>query len=263
VTAGAPGAAAADPTPSDVESSRSPWASLVFVLLLAALASAFAGLGAWQVQRRAWKLGLIARVDARVHASPVPAPGPAAWPRVSDAQDGYRHVEADGVYDNGRETTVQALTDLGAGYWVLTPFATRQGFTILVNRGFVTPEHAAASTRAPGEIEGPTRVVGLLRISEPHGGFLRANDPAHDRWYSRDVAAIARARGFRRVAPYFIDAGAVSRPQAPVGGLTVIRFPNSHLVYALTWFSLALMSAAGAVRVGWGALSSRRPRPED
>ena len=32
---------------------------------------------------------------------------------------------------------------------------------------------------------------------------------------------------------------------APVGGLTVISFHNNHLVYALTWYAMALM-AAGA-----------------
>ena len=34
-------------------------------------------------------------------------------------------------------------------------------------------------------------IEGLLRFTEPGGGFLRDNDPASGRWYSRDVAAIA------------------------------------------------------------------------
>ncbi|MGG6496881.1 UNVERIFIED_CONTAM: SURF1 family protein, partial [Bacteroidetes bacterium 56_B9] len=34
----------------------------------------------------------------------------------------------------------------------------------------------------------------------------------------------------------------------PVGGLTVIVFPNNHAVYALTWFALAAMSAYGLIR---------------
>ena len=51
----------------------------------------FFGLGTWQVQRRAWKLDLIARVDRRVHAAPVAAPGPADWPHISaDAEWGSR-----------------------------------------------------------------------------------------------------------------------------------------------------------------------------
>ena len=43
-------------------------------------------------------------------------------------------------------------------------------------------------------------------MTEPGGGFLRRNDPAAGRWHSRDVRAIAAARGLDEVAPYFIDA---------------------------------------------------------
>jgi surfeit locus 1 family protein len=138
----------------------------------------------------------------------------------------------------------------------------------------------------PGAMAQPTstvppaaaaKVIGLLRMTEPRGGFLRHNDPAANRWYSRDVQAIAAARGLTRVAPYFIDAEAptdsvaAGRAQsgwsgpsaagdsparaagagggAPVAGLTVITFHNSHLVYAITWYTLALM-VAGAIWLG-------------
>jgi surfeit locus 1 family protein len=103
-------------------------------------------------------------------------------------------------------------------------------------------------------------VTGLLRISEPHGGFLRRNDPKSSRWYSRDVAAIAAVHGLSPTltAPYFIDADATPNPGGlPVGGLTVIAFPNSHLVYALTWYGLALLVAVG---VGYAARAERRIR---
>ena len=98
-----------------------------------------------------------------------------------------------GVFDHGRETLVQAVTDYGAGFWVLTPLRTTQGFIVLVNRGFVTPERRAPETRSGAQVGGPQTVVGLLRVTEPGGGFLRANDPGAGRWYSRDVAAIAAA----------------------------------------------------------------------
>ena len=81
--------------------------------------------------------------------------------------------------------------------------------------------------------------------SEPKGGFLRSNDPAGGRWYSRDVPAIAAARRVGQAAPFFIDADATPNPGGwPVGGLTVLRFNNNHLVYALTWFGLAGISLA-------------------
>jgi surfeit locus 1 family protein len=205
----------------------------VAVAFVAAIAVLLA-LGTWQVHRRAWKLDLIARVDARIHAAPVPAPASAGL------DDAYTRVVATGRYQPGHDSFVQAVTDLGAGWWVLTPLRTANGRTILINRGYLPERRVPATPRAA------VRVTGLLRLSEPGGGFLRRNDPAADRWYSRDVAAIAAKRGLGPVAPFFIDADRIPGARGqPVGGLTVVSFPNSHLVYAITWYTLAVMAAAG------------------
>jgi surfeit locus 1 family protein len=215
----------------------------------------FCALGTWQVERRSWKLQLIARVDARVHAPPVAAPGPAEWSSVTAAGAEYRHVAATGRYLNESSTPVQALTELGSGYWILTPLRLADDSIVLVNRGFLAGDRRSAvgATRGP---QTTITVTGLLRMSEPKGGFLRRNDPAAGRWYSRDVQAIAMARGLQRVAPYFIDAdrtsGAPVAAGEPVGGLTVISFHNNHLLYAITWYTLALMipAAIGLARRG-------------
>ena len=73
--------------------------------------------------------------------------------------------------------------------------------------------------------------------------------------------AIATARGLSDVAPYFIDADEGANPAAlPVGGQTVIAFPNNHLTYALTWFGLALTLAGAtiyAAREEWRLRSGR------
>ena len=198
-------------------------------------------MGIWQIERRAWKLDLIERVQQRITAAPAPLPAQAQWPDVTAARDEYRRLQVSGRYRNNQETLVQAVTDRGGGFWVLTPFRTDDGTTILVNRGFVPPEKRDPATRTAGQIEGQTKVTGLLRLSEPEGGFLRSNEPTADRWFSRDVQAIAQARQLGNVAPFFLDADAVALPDAPVGGLTVLRFNNNHLVYALTWFGLALL----------------------
>jgi surfeit locus 1 family protein len=161
---------------------------------------------------------------------------------------------------------VQAVSELGAGYWLLTPLCTSDGYIVLVNRGFVPLEQGSRyrpHQAPPGPCPGTgsrLALTGLLRITEPGGGFLRNNDPARNRWYSRDVKAIATARGLYNVAPYFVDAAKdqapADAPDQPVGGLTVITFHNSHLVYAITWYALALM-VAGA---WWWSV--RRPHAE-
>lgn len=214
-------------------------ASVVVLVLL--------GLGTWQVERRAWKHALVARVDARVHAEPVPAPGPAEWAGIGP-DDAYRHVRLEGTFLNGRETLVQAVIGEGPGFWVLTPLRRPDGSVVLVNRGFVPAERRDPATRRDGQIAGDTVVTGLLRLSEPGGAFLRTNAPADGRWYSRDVAAIAAARGLTGAAPYFVDADAAPENPGglPVGGRTVIAFADNHLVYAITWYAMALM-LAGAV----------------
>ncbi len=201
-------------------------AGIVFLVLM--------GLGVWQVQRLAWKTDLIARVDARVAADPVPAPPPVDWAGLTAEGAEYRRVSVGGKYRPDSDVLVQAVTERGAGFWVMTPLVTDDGWTVLVNRGFV-----AADRRDDRPLpQGPQDVTGLLRLSQPDGAFLRANDPDAGRWYSRDTLAIGATLGLPGVAPYFIDADRASEGQ-PIGGLTVISFSNSHLTYALTWFAMA------------------------
>ncbi|MFE0016055.1 SURF1 family protein [Mesorhizobium sp. NPDC059054] len=224
---------------------RSPVVRFVLFALSLFCIAILVGLGVWQVERREWKLDLIARVEQRIHAPATAVPGPSEWLGVTAQTHEYKRVRLSGSYINDRETFVQAVTALGGGFWVITPFRTDEGFVVLVNRGFVPPDRKAPATRQPDLIEGATTVTGLLRIDEPGGGFLRENDPANDRWYSRDVTAIATARGLTDAAPFFVDADALPNNAAsPRGGLTVVSFRNSHLVYALTWFGLAAMLSA-------------------
>nr|WP_210269931.1 SURF1 family protein [Hyphomicrobium methylovorum] len=202
------------------------------------LAALFAGLGVWQVERLHWKTALIANVEARLSAQPIPAPRFADW----TPDDAYTRVTVRGVFLHDRETAVQAVTELGPGWWIITPLRTDAGI-VLINRGFVPQDRKHAADRANALPLGSVEVQGLLRANEPGGAFLRSNAPAEDRWYSRDIQAIAHARNLSGpVAPYFIDADATPNPGGyPVGGLTIVRFHNSHFIYAVTWFSLCLL----------------------
>ncbi|WP_034387986.1 SURF1 family protein [Comamonas composti] len=225
-----------------------------------ALFLGFVSLGTWQVQRRAWKLALMERVEQRVHSAPSALPAPDEWPRIDAAGYEYRPVSATGHWLEERSVLTKALTELGAGFWLLTPLQLADGSQVLVNRGF-TPESRRSQWLqqiARGSDSAPTvTITGLMRMSEPGGGFLRQNNPQEQQWFSRDVAAIARHQGLTHAAPFFVDLGlptdspAHAQANAPSTdglhpGMTVIRFSNSHLVYAITWYGLALMVLGAA-----------------
>ena len=238
--------------------SRGPRSKVAWALMTLAMMAGVVvllGLGIWQVQRLAWKTDLIARVEARVTAPATPAPGVENWDDITAQADEYRRIAVSGSFDYADEVLVQAVTSQGAGFWVMTPLATPEGWSVWINRGFVPSDRREASQRS--RPEGVQQITGLLRITQPDGAFLRANDPAGDRWYSRDVQALSDTFDVPDHAPYFIDADAGQAGQLPVGGLTVISFRNNHLSYALTWFAMAAGLAAGAFYV------LRRDRSQD
>jgi len=246
----------------------------VLLVVGIALFLGFVALGTWQVQRRVWKLDLIERVDQRVHAAPVPLPSPREWPGIDAAGHEYLPVTVRGHWLPGKTVLTQAVTALGSGFWVVSALQQDDGTAVLVNRGFIpqeqraewAPSDPATSTITPSAPPSPVTVQGLIRMTEPKGGFLRSNDPAQQRWFSRDVAAIAQALQLGHAAPFFIDAGlptagtraltaeavevagaaATASTTWPRAGMTTIRFPNSHLVYAITWYGLALMVVGAA-----------------
>lgn len=226
------------------DAQRTPRRPVLRLLFAAGIALAFVGftcLGVWQLQRLAWKRDLVERVDARVHAEPSAPPSRNEWAGIDAADHEYRRLRLAGTWLDVAPTRTQAVTALGAGWWWMSPLQLDDGGIVLVNRGFV-PTGETADDLPAGHVE----ITGLLRLTEPGGGFLRSNAPAEDRWHSRDVQAIADARGLPadRVAPYFVDAGREPATQGwPRGGMTVVSFRDHHLQYALTWFGMALLSA--------------------
>jgi surfeit locus 1 family protein len=204
-------------------------------------------LGVWQLQRLAWKEALIARVASRMQMSfAPPAPAENGWPNVNAVEDEYRRVRVTGTFRHDREALVYALLSeskgkfSGPGYWVMTPIETAGGALVLVNRGFVPLDRKDAATRREGQVAGIVTVTGLLRLPEERSWFTPADDPARGIWQERDPAAIAKAYGLARAAPFFIDADASPNPGGlPQGGETKLVFPNRHLEYAITWFGLA------------------------
>ncbi len=226
---------------------RSSWRALAIPGLFTSVALAIlVALGVWQLERRAWKADLIARIEARAYGEPVPLPAATLWPEWNATEHEYLRVRAAGVFDHGAETAVHGLmaAERGRpvqGFYLLTPLRLQDGSAVIVNRGFVPTELKDPAARPLSQPRGEVTVIGLMRAPEKRGWFVPENDPRHEVWFVRDVRAIAEAKGLGPVAPFIIDADATPTPGGwPRGGQTRLSVPNDHLQYALTWFGLAL-----------------------
>ncbi|MGP1355002.1 SURF1 family protein [Roseicyclus sp.] len=195
-------------------------------------------LGVWQVQRLAWKEGILAGIEARIAAPPV------ALPEAPDPEaDAYLPVEATGRLGEDHVRVLVSRRGQGAGYRVISALDTGQG-RVLVDRGFMPTEGV------PPLHAGPVTVTGNLHWPDEIDGYTPENDLARNIWYARDVGALAARLG---TEPVLIVARALSVPDAPVEPLPVdtANIPNDHLNYAITWFSLALLWLGMTLHLLW------------
>lgn len=213
-------------------------------------------LGAWQLERKAWKEGLIAQIVARAHGQPADLVPEAQWPGWRAEEDEFRRVRLTGTFLHDKEVPVHGLMSgqRGSpvqGFYIFTPLRLATGSNVLVNRGFVPSELRDPSRRAETQPTGTVTVTGLVRAPEPRGWFMPENQPERGEWFTRDLAAMAR--GLDRVAPFWIDADPVPGATGwPRPGQTRLVIPNNHLGYALTWFGIALTLVGVFGAWAWG-----------
>lgn len=221
-----------------------------FVGLMLALAAACAWLGFWQLDRLAEKEALIAAVDARLTADPVPAPDAGQWPELELATLNFQPVRLTGAFRYNQTVTV--FTSLsgargaasGPGFWVVTPFVLAEGGTVFVNRGFVPEQYQEAAVIDPEGDTTQVTITGLLRPGEPAGFMTPAPNTSDRIEWVRDPERLAAMvdPALAPFAPFYVDLPAGPPGELPQGGETVIEFPNNHLGYAYTWFGFAIVA---------------------
>ena len=225
--------------------------TLGFTLAAAVGLAVTLSLGVWQLERLAWKEGLIQERQAAFEREAVPlaeVANPAAEP--------YRRVTLRGIFRHDREFYQGALSRRGnPGYHILTPLEREGGGVLLVNRGWVPLELKAPQTRPDGQIDGLVDIEGVIRHDAGRPGrFVPDNRPGENFWFYVDLKAMSAFVGGDDLGDYYIEAGEQANPGGfPIGGQTRIYLRNDHLQYALTWFALTL----GLIGV-YGVYSTRK-----
>jgi surfeit locus 1 family protein len=222
------------------------WVGLLIPAIVAFIV--LIGLGTWQIQRKAWKEGLIAALHAQLAAPPIALPAPATWANLDRKAEEYRRVTFSATFDNAKEALVFAAPSSfrpdvsGPGYWVFTPAHLADGKTVIVNRGFVPDGRQNPQTRPAGQVAGPVAIVGSLRWPDERHWFTPADEPTKNLWFAADPQAIAAAKGLGQVPAFYIEQESPVPPGGlPKPGKLMVTLPDNHLQYALTWYGLALV----------------------
>lgn len=239
------------------------WSFIVFMLALTVL---WIVLGVWQLDRLAWKEGLIAQVTARFTQPPTPLPPADQWPGLAVDDYDFRPVSLTGHYLIGKTVPVfVGLTDAkgkydGPGYWIMAPFAPDSGGTVWVDLGFVPQDQLASYVGGQSVSQGHMLVTGIATISEVPGAFTPAPDTANHIEWVRNPARLSAMAGLTGpLLNLIVDTPAGAPGALPQGGETVIDFPNNHLGYAYTWFGFALITPALLAAWVWRQLRPKAP----
>lgn len=211
------------------------WPTLFTIPALIALVA----LGTWQVQRLHWKQDLIDKLQSRSTAVATAPP--------SEGEDlepfEFRRVAVTGTFQHDHELYLIGRALNGEpGIHILTPLQPDDGSSaILVDRGWVPFEAREAATRQGGQVEGPVKVEGIVRLQKPPGYFTPENEPGNNTWYFVDTAGMSAAAGLHLRPGYYIVADDMAVPGGlPKGRQWRLDLRNDHLEYALTWYSLAI-----------------------
>ena len=231
---------------------RSGFAAVIFGVAGVAV---LLGLGAWQVQRLAWKEALIARLEQRLAADPVALPV-----RPDPVRDAFLRVRVTGRIGGriggGEVHVLTSLIPYGPGFRVIVPLtdttAGASGRVVLVDLGYLPEAMKDAGARRGGPVE----VVGALYWPDETDAFTPEPDRAANIWFARDLGPMAEALG---TEPLLIVAeshgGLAGGGEWPKPLRLGVSLVNNHLQYAITWFSLALIWAV------MSAMLVRRERP--
>jgi len=211
------------------------------------------GLGVWQLYRLQWKLDLIKRRSEHLGDPPLELPSDLSNPQAL-ANLEFRPVYVTGQYLHNQENYLQPrlYERLGeklkvSGYHVLTPFLTKSGQAVLINRGWIPKDKISPSSRPEGQVEGETSVVGIARTSSSKPNwFTPKNSPQMRMWFWIDFDDFASYTSPPINKNIYIEAGIPSElskhktERYPIGGQSTVSLRNQHLNYAITWFTLGV-----------------------
>lgn len=210
-------------------------------------------LGAWQMERRAWKIDILDRIATNQAAAPITLD---ELLKGDPLRREYGRVRVSGTFLHDKEFFLAARSlKSKVGMQVVTPLRTDDGIVVLFDRGWIPSDKREPDKRAEGQRPGKVELTGIVRRSQIARQFAPDNDPAKNFWFHVDVPVMRKMAGGKPdpvLDSFFLDADATPNPGGiPVGGQTRLDIPNDHLQYAITWLLIALSAAGVYLAYHW------------
>ena len=237
---------------------------VAIVLVLLGSAGLCVRLGLWQVSRWEEKRAANAVLRTALAAEPFPVaePLPPA-PAVVD-----RRIEMAGAFDESRQVLLSARTQAELpGVEVVTPLLLPgDSVAVLVNRGWLYAPDAVHARPQDHRERGPRAVRGIARPFGRRGAGLPLmtleSDTSHTLWSARTLDPDTLAARFPyALAPWLlVELPGRGVPEKPLRSPPRPLDENMHLAYAVQWFVIAAVVAAGAIALAWINRPVRPPR---
>lgn len=218
------------------------WILSIFAISFAVISIA---LGFWQLRRlsaRRQANAVLAsrRIAPRVELDSLPSDTAAAH---------FRRVHLRGVYDHAQEIVLTLRGRSGSpGINILTPLLRANKDTaVLVNRGWIySPDGMTADTRPWHEAD-TLNGAGFVETFPTKGPFAPPN-PARPRSFRRlDRAQLQKAFPYPIANYYVVLTDSAQSSNVPPRVEPALLDEGPHMLYAIQWFSFAVISIVGLV----------------
>ena len=235
-------------------------------LLTLLAVAAFCALGFWQVSRLHWRTRDLAEKSARTLLAPIPLADAKEDPRAN----AFRRVVARGRFELADSVIVPAERGQDLGGRVLTPLredgATAEAPRVLVDRGWIPQSEFGRflppQPDSPQALGDAVEVHGLaleLATRDAHPG-ARDDRKTYQARFNPDrpgVIAKLAAQLPYPLAPIMVQSAEPEPGGLPIGEAAKPVSPVDHQMYAITWFTVAVLCLAA-----WAEYGFRRAREQ-
>jgi len=194
-------------------------------------------LGTWQVFRREEKEALIAKIERNINTKIINL---ADYKNIDS--DEFKKMSVTGSYLYDKEFSLLNKPFNGKpGQYVITPLKEKSGQIILVNRGWAPTDKDYE--KPPGKVT----ITAIIRAGQKLNAMgkliILNNIPEKQMWFWLDLPRIYQTLGLPQKDYYLDLINETKSTSYPFALPAKIVIYNEHLIYIITWYSLALVLA--------------------